>query len=59
MKLFQFNSSYLRNIRDENNFKNRSRIGSTGHINFDINISRERPFSGIPSYRNINGVSPH
>ena len=59
MKLFQNYSSYLRNTKEQNSFKNTSRIGSTGHINFDINIGKERPYSGVPSYRKINGVSPH
>ncbi len=59
VKLFQNYSSYLRNTKEQNSFKNTSRIGSTGHINFDINIGKERPYSGVPSYRKINGVSPH
>ena len=59
MKLFQNYSSYLKNTKDQNSFKNTSRIGSSEQINFDINISKDRPYSGIPSYRKINGVSPH
>ena len=59
MKLFQNYSSYLKNTKDQNSFKNTSRIGSSEQINFDINISKDRPYSGIPSYRKINGVSSY